>query len=145
MKKLYTIGFTKKNAETFFGLLKQANVRTVLDIRLNNTSQLAGFAKRDDLKFFLKSLCQSDYLPVPKFAPTKPILDALKKNKGDWHEYEISFSKLIQIRKIETEPSTEKIDHACLLCSEATPEHCHRRLVAEYLQKTLGEIEIIHL
>lgn len=145
MKKLYTIGFTKKNAETFFGLLQQANVRTVLDIRLNNTSQLAGFAKRDDLRFFLKTLCQCDYLHVPQFAPTQTILDAFKKNKGDWREYEISFSKLIHTRRVETELSPNIIDNACLLCSEATPEHCHRRLVAEYLQKTLGNIEIIHL
>lgn len=142
---LFTIGFTKKNAETFFTKLRSAGVKTIIDIRLNNVSQLAGFAKRDDLIFFLKELCNCGYKHMPNFAPTKEILDAYKKKEIDWNEYVNRFSKLIIERKIENEIQDEELDNACLLCSEPTPEHCHRRLVAEYLKEKFGGIKIQHL
>lgn len=143
--KLFTIGFTRKSAEQFFTALSVAGVQRVLDIRLNNVSQLAGFAKRDDLRFFLKALCGIDYLPLPLLAPNKELLDAYRKNGGDWPTYQSGFLKLIAEREIEKRVSRELINSGCLLCSEETPDHCHRRLVAEYLADKWGEIEITHL
>jgi len=143
--KIYTIGFTKKGAETFFGLLQDHPIKRVIDIRLNNVSQLAGFSKRDDLEYFLKELCSIAYIHLPELAPTKDILDEYKKNKGDWSVYETQFNQLMVDRNVETDFSPELFDHACLLCSEHEPENCHRRLVAEYLQEKWGNVEIIHL
>lgn len=143
--KLHTIGFTKKKAKTFFEVLKKAHVKRVIDIRLNNVSQLAGFAKRDDLTFFLKELCGCDYQHLPLMAPTKNILDDYKKKKIGWSEYEVQFDKLMEERKVETMITRDELDGACLLCSEPTAERCHRRLVAEYLKEKLGNIDIKHL
>jgi len=143
--KLYTIGFTKKNAETFFSMLKNAGVKRLIDIRLNNVSQLAGFAKKDDLAFFLKELCSCDYLHKPQLAPTKEILDNYKNKKIDWPEYVREFSDLIRSRKIEDEVSRDLLDNACFLCSEPKADKCHRRLVSEYLQNKFKDIKIIHL
>lgn len=143
--QLFTIGFTKKNAKTFFTKLRNAGVKRLIDIRLNNVSQLAGFAKRDDLIFFLKELCNCDYKHMPNFAPTKEILDAYKKKEIGWDEYVKRFSMLITERKIENKITADELNNACFLCSEPTPEQCHRRLVAEYLQEKLGDIEIKHL
>lgn len=142
---LFTIGFTKKNAEKFFSLLIDNKVERIIDIRLNNTSQLAGFAKADDLKYLLKAVGNIDYIYVPEMAPTQNILEAYKKNKGDWKEYEKDFNKLIKIRKIENLDVTNILNNSCLLCSEDRPVNCHRRLVAEYLCKKLGNINIKHL
>jgi len=143
--KLFTIGFTKKSAEQFFGLLKQEGLTKVVDTRLNNVSQLAGFTKRDDLKFFLREVVGIEYVHMPILAPTKDILDAYKKNGGDWPSYERKFVELVRSRKIESSVSRELLSGACLLCSEPTPHHCHRRLVAEYLGDRWGDIEIRHL
>jgi uncharacterized protein (DUF488 family) len=143
--KLFTIGFTKKSAEQFFGLLKQEGLTKVVDTRLNNVSQLAGFTKRDDLKFFLREVAGIEYIHMPILAPTKDILDAYKKNGGDWPAYERKFVDLVKSRKIESSLSREFLSGACLLCSEPTPHHCHRRLVAEYLSDSWGDIEIRHL
>jgi uncharacterized protein (DUF488 family) len=143
--KVFTIGFTKKNAEQFFSRLKQPGLVRVIDARLNNVSQLAGFTKKDDLRFFLKRINGIDYLHRPDLAPTKDILDEYKKNGGDWDTYERRFLELMARRKIETTVPKELIDGACLLCSEPTPEHCHRRLVAEYLRSRWGDLEIKHL
>ena len=143
--KLFTIGFTRKSAETFFSLLKEAGVRRVLDVRLNNTSQLAGFAKRDDLRFFLKVICGIDYGPKPEFAPTVEMLDDYRKKGRDWAVYRDRFVKLISDRRIEELLPREEPHLACLLCGEETPDHCHRRLVAEHLQEKWGNLEIIHL
>ena len=143
--KLYTIGFTKKTAEEFFTRLTKAGVRRVADIRLNNTSQLAGFAKADDLKYFLKAIGKIDYIHLPVLAPTQDILDAFKKSKGKWEDYERQFTRLMDERKIEQAAPKELLDGACLLCSEDTPEHCHRRLVAERLRARWKDVEIIHL
>ena len=143
--KLFTIGFTKKNAEDFFTRLQRAGVRRVVDIRLNNTSQLAGFAKADDLKYFLKAIANIDYVYMPELCPTQDILDAFKKSKGSWNDYTRSFKLLIEGRNISGTVPRELLDDGCLLCSEDTPEHCHRRLVAEYLRDRWDDVEIVHL
>jgi uncharacterized protein (DUF488 family) len=114
-------------------------------VRLNNVSQLAGFTKKDDLRYFTKAICGIDYVHLPELAPTADILDAFKKQKtADWALYERQFNALIRERRIE-ETSREMLDGGCLLCSEETPEHCHRRLVAEYLQQRWPDVEIVHL
>jgi len=143
--KLFTIGFTKKSAEQFFTLLKNSGARRLADVRLNNSSQLAGFSKRDDLRYFVKAICAMDYVHLPELAPTEAILDAFKKKKGDWKLYEQQFRLLMVERRIEKAVSPQLLDGACLLCSEETPEHCHRRLVAEYLNEKWGGVEIVHL
>ena len=143
---IFTIGFTKKSAQTFFTRLREAHVRRLVDIRLNNVSQLAGFTKKDDLRFFTKEICGIDYVHLPELAPTADILDRWRKQKdGDWALYERSFLNLMRERKIEKTVPRELIDGACLLCSEERPEHCHRRLVAEYLQDKWGSGRIEHI
>lgn len=143
--QLFTIGFTKKSAQQFFELLKNAGVKQVIDARLNNVSQLAGFAKGKDLEYFLRTIGDIDYVRILDLAPTKEILNEYKKNDGDWEVYEKQFVALISDRQIENKFSPETFDGGCLLCSEATPEHCHRRLVAEYLQDKWKNVEILHL
>jgi uncharacterized protein (DUF488 family) len=143
--KLFTIGFTQKRAEVFFSKLKSAGVKRLIDTRLNNQSQLAGFAKKDDLQYFLKEIGKIDYVHLPQLAPTQEMLDAYKKQKGAWETYEQVFHNLITSRKIEEEYKPELFDRACLLCSEHYPLNCHRRLVAEYLRDKWGGIEIEHL
>ena len=138
--RVCTIGFTRKNAEDFFGRLQKAGVKRVVDVRLNNVSQLAGFSKRDDLKFFLRSLLGIDYVHVPLLAPTQDILDEFKKNKGEWNVYEDKFLRLIQHRQIEMHVAREMIGDSCLLCSEDKPHFCHRRLVAEYPEREMGSL-----
>ncbi|MBC6418051.1 MAG: DUF488 domain-containing protein [Prochloron sp. SP5CPC1] len=142
---LFTIGFTKKTAQKFFDTLKKAGVKRVIDTRLNNVSQLAGFTKKSDLQYFLKTIADIDYVHLLDLAPTKDILDEYKKKKGDWATYEQKFVQLIANRQIEKKVSPEQIDNACLLCSEAKPHHCHRRLVAEYLNNKWENINICHL
>ena len=142
---LFTIGFTKKSAEQFFGKMADAGVRRLIDVRLNNRSQLAGFAKKDDLKFFLLAIAGIEYVHLPLLAPEKEMLDAYKKNGDSWETYEKRFLDLIADRMIETELSPDLFEASCLLCSEHKPQHCHRRLVAEYLQEKWGDIDIEHL
>ncbi|CDM94542.1 DUF488 family protein [Limnospira indica] len=142
---LFTIGFTKKSAQNFFETLKKAGVKTVIDTRLNNVSQLAGFAKRADLEYFLKTINDIDYVHILDLAPTKDILDEYKKKKGDWSIYEQKFLTLMEERQIEKKLSPDLAHGACLLCSEAKPHNCHRRLVAEYLNQKWGNINIHHL
>jgi uncharacterized protein (DUF488 family) len=143
--KIFTIGFTKKSAELFFGKLKSAGVKRLIDIRLNNVSQLAGFAKQDDLRYFAKTICDIDYIHLPDLAPTKDILDAYKKDNGDWQLYQRNFLELMKIRRVEDNVPRALLDGGCLLCSEDNPDHCHRRLVAEYLKEKWGKVEIEHL
>ena len=143
--KLFTIGFTKKSAEEFFTRLKQPGLVRLVDARLNNTSQLAGFTKKPDLQFFLREICQIDYVHLTELAPTPDILDAYKKNGGDWSVYEQAFLALLAARRIEDTVAKNLLAGGCLLCSEPTPEHCHRRLVAEYLRAKWGDVEIEHL
>jgi uncharacterized protein (DUF488 family) len=144
--KIFTIGFTKKPAETFFTKLKSAGVKRLVDVRLNNVSQLAGFTKKDDLRYFTKAICNIEYVHVPDLAPTAAILDPYKKQKnGDWPLYERQFLDLMRARHIEDKLSHDLLDGGCLLCSEEKPHHCHRRLVAEYLNDKWGNVEIEHI
>ncbi|MBA3945990.1 MAG: DUF488 domain-containing protein [Herpetosiphonaceae bacterium] len=143
--QIFTIGFTKKSAEKFFTELRCASVKHLIDVRLNNTSQLAGFAKKEDLAYFLKTICGINYVYVPELAPTANILDAYKKQKGDWAVYERHFLDLIAKRRVEETVPKNLFDRGCLLCSEDKPHHCHRRLVAEYLRDKWGNIEVKHL
>lgn len=143
---LYTIGFTQKGARKFFTLLQGSGAKRIVDVRLNNVSQLAGFAKRDDLKYFVREICHMDYVHIPELAPTKDILDEYKKHGGNWEVYEDKFIDLMEKRSIEKTVKPEMIDGCCLLCSEHRPHHCHRRLVAEYLNKKWGDrITVKHL
>ncbi|HMD18061.1 MAG TPA: DUF488 domain-containing protein [Terriglobales bacterium] len=143
--KLFTIGFTKKSAEQFFARLKNSRTERLVDVRLNNVSQLAGFAKKDDLRYFLQVICGIDYLHLPLLASTQQMIDSYKKKRGDWQLYEKQFLELMRERQIEREVSREVLGNACLLCSEDKPEHCHRRLVAEYLRDKWSDVEIVHL
>ena len=143
--KIYTIGFTKKSAKKFFEILKGNNIEQVIDIRLNNTSQLAGFTKRNDLEYFLKELCDIDYYHFKFLAPTKEIRDRYMKSK-DWDVYVKEYIELIEDRKV-----LEKLEKSfferrtCLLCSESSADRCHRRLLAGYLKNHWGDIEVVHL
>ena len=145
MRKVYTIGFTKKSASEFFGLLKESGAKRLVDVRLNNVSQLAGFAKRDDLEYFLRQICRMDYVHMPSLAPTKEMLDAYRKEHRDWRTYEREFLALMDARRVAKLGIKRIMSNACLLCSEDTPDHCHRRLVAEYLRRHWGDVEITHL
>jgi uncharacterized protein (DUF488 family) len=144
--KVFTIGFTKQSAETFFTRLKTAGVKRLIDVRLNNVSQLAGFTKKDDLRYFTKAICNIDYVHLPELAPTAEILEAYRKAKiGDWESYERQFLDLMRARRIENTTSREMLDGGCLLCSEEKPHYCHRRLVAEYLKEHWRDVEIQHI
>ena len=143
--KIFTIGFTKKTAEEFFETLRASGANRLVDVRLNNVSQLAGFAKKQDLAYFLRKICGMDYVHLPVLAPTQDILDEYKKHKGDWQIYERSFLSLMRERRIEETVSREVLADSCLLCSEDKPHHCHRRLVAEYLKEHWGDVDICHL
>ena len=143
--RVFTIGFTKKSAREFFDKLRRPGLVRLLDVRLNNISQLAGFTKRDDLSFFCQAILSVEYLHLPELAPTQEMLDRYKKNGGDWLDYEAKFLALMSERKVEDNIARELIDGGCLLCSEPTPENCHRRLVAEYLRSKWGDLEIEHI
>ena len=143
--RIFTIGFTHKTAEQFFSLLQESGAKRVVDVRLHNVSQLAGFSKRDDLEYFLRAICNIDYVHMPLLAPTAAMLDEYKKAKGGWPQYEPKFVSLIRSRQIESAVDRRVVSDGCLLCSEDKPDHCHRRLVAEYLQKNWGNVEIVHL
>ena len=141
-----TIGFTQTSAERFFDRLLSACVKKVVDVRLHNTSQLAGFAKADDLAYFLNRIGGIAYVHEPLLAPTDAMLKAYKKDKGEWAAYETRFLDLMAERGIEHRLKPELLDGACLLCSEAKPHHCHRRLVCEYLNdKWDGALTVQHL
>jgi uncharacterized protein (DUF488 family) len=143
---LATIGFTKTTAARFFGRLNSAGVKKVIDVRLHNTSQLAGFAKADDLAYFAEKICGAEYIHQPLLAPTDDILKAFKRDRGDWKVYENSFMRLMEQRRIENRLRPEMFQAACLLCSEDKPHHCHRRLVCEYLNdKWDGALKVRHL
>lgn len=145
MTELFTIGFTRKTAERFFTSLREAGVRTLIDVRLNNISQLAGFSKRDDLAFFLREIAGIDYLHLTELAPTSEMLTAYQKKESPWSVYEQRFLELMSARRIEQTLTRELVQKSCLLCSEHQPRHCHRRLVAEYLEKQWGDVVARHL
>ena len=144
--EIHTIGFTKKSAAEFFGLLRQAGIKRLIDVRLNNTSQLAAFTKRADLEFFLKEICGADYHHRPELSPTKDILDAYKKKALPWEQYQVRFLALLEQREVERSLQRQLFDvPAVLLCSEPTADRCHKRIVAEYLAEKWPEVSIIHL
>jgi uncharacterized protein (DUF488 family) len=144
--EIYTIGFTKKPAEEFFESLRRAGIKQVIDVRLNNKSQLASFTKRDNIEYLLKELCGADYIHMPELSPTKEILDDYRKKKITWAEYEKRFNALLNERRIEQIVDRHLFDTpTVLLCSEPEPEHCHRRLVAEYLKNEWSDVNVTHL
>lgn len=142
---LYTIGFSGKSAEQFFVLLTKNGVKRVLDVRLNNTNQLAGFTKRDDLRFFLSRIAGIDYVHLPQFAPSSELLKGYRSHLVTWPEYQGRYLALLADRGALASLDPLIFDGACLLCSEATPEHCHRRLLAEYLATNVPGVKIVHL
>lgn len=144
--EIYTIGFTQTTAERFFSRLADAQVERLLDVRLNNSSQLAGFAKAKDLPYFLRELVGASYDHEPMLAPTQAMLNEYKKRKGDWSAYEAQFFDLLKSRRIETVLSAADFEQrTALLCSEATADQCHRRLVCEYLAQHWPTVRGIHL
>lgn len=144
--KIYTIGFTKKSAEEFFESLRKHGIRLVVDVRLNNKSQLSGFSKKDDLAYFLDKILGAGYVHEPLLAPSKDVLKAYRTGMISWAEYEQKFLDLMQRRQIERKLPKSLLEQAIvLLCSEPTAERCHRRLVAEYLAKAWGDLDIVHL
>ena len=146
MSTIYTIGFTRKTAEAFFTLLREAGVTTLVDIRLHHRSQLAGFAKQDDLAWLARELAGIEYVHVPELAPSEELFDSFKRQGGSWEDFDRSFRQLMEERD-----AYGSFDRAllrgglCLLCSEAAPEHCHRRLVAEGLAATEPGLRVVHL
>lgn len=148
MKRVYTIGFTKKNAETFFEILRDHSIDVLIDTRINNTSQLAGFTKEEDLKYFLKKICGIDYIYRPDFAPTKELLKEWRDKRIKWEQYERQYLFMLENRGTYKKflEDFANYDNVCLLCSESTPEHCHRRLLAEKLKIEFpNEVKVIHI
>lgn len=143
--KLYTIGFTNKSARRFFELLQKNSVNRIIDTRINNVSQLSGFAKAKDLEFFAKAIGNMGYIHEIDFAPTKELLEKYRKKQISWDTYSKEYLDLIRYRRLENKVGAVELDHACLLCSEDLPEKCHRRLLAEYFKEKYPEIEVIHL
>ena len=145
MMRLYTIGFTKKSAEQFFDLLQRHQIKEIVDTRISHQSQLAGFAKARDLEFFAKTICNAGYSHQLDYAPTKELLKKYRQQQIDWRTYELEYLNLLDLRKIAHGLSIEQLHQHCLLCSEHSPEFCHRRLLAEYLQAKFSGVEIQHL
>lgn len=143
--EIATIGFTRTSARSFFQRLKDFRTTTVLDVRLHNRSQLAAFAKRDDLAYFLESLSGADYLEVPGLAPDAEMLRAYRSGQMDWDSYSTAYTELLAHRDVAAHLDCASLDRSVLLCSEATADRCHRRLAAEYLQGRLGNVKIRHL
>lgn len=144
--EICTIGFTKRTARDFFGTLREAGIARLIDVRLNNTSQLAAFAKREDLEFFLQELLGAEYVHEPLLAPTQELLDDFKKREGSWEDYEVNFLLLMAKRRVEEVLNRDLFSKkSVLLCSEKDAHHCHRRLVAEYLQDNWPDVTITHL
>jgi uncharacterized protein (DUF488 family) len=143
---VFTVGFTQTTAEHFFGRLRDAGVERLLDVRLRNDSQLAGFAKARDLPYFLRELIGADYAHEPLLAPTAEIMDSFKKGKGDWEEFAPDFRDLLAERSVETVLDRADFERpTALLCSEPDAEHCHRRLVVEYLTEHWGDVREVDL
>ena len=146
MITLYTVGFTKKSAEQFFNLLRDNQVKQLVDVRISNGSQLSGFAKGKDLEFFVKEICHIPYDHITDFAPTKELLDKWHKQEVTWQEYAEIYTAMLKDRDILRKYGIRQFDRACFLCSEATAENCHRRLLAEYMKNhSAEEVTIVHL
>ncbi len=145
---IYTIGFTKKKAEQFFEPLKKNGVQLLVDVRLNNKSQLAGFTKDGDIQYFLEKICGIKYIHCDEFAPSKELLKNYQDGKTSWEEYETVFDGIMEKRGVCAKflSRFSEYDKVCLLCSEPTPEKCHRRLVAEKIQASAPDlVEVVHL
>jgi len=144
--EICTIGFSKKTARTFFESLKLYGIRQLIDVRLNNVSQLAGFTKKEDREYFLREICDCAYLHLPVLAPTRELLAGYRQKTLSWETYEKSFRDLLCAGAVE-----HKLDRSlfevpvALLCSEAEATFCHRRLVAEYLQERWPDVTVRHL
>jgi uncharacterized protein (DUF488 family) len=143
--KLFTIGFTEKSAERFFELLQTARVRTLIDTRINNASQLAGFAKGRDLAYFCRAIGGIEYVHRLDMAPTREMLAEYRRGELDWEAYEDRYLALLRERGLRDRVDRQQIDHGCLLCSEHLPDHCHRRLLADYLSEWIPELCVTHL
>jgi len=143
--RLFTIGFTQKSAQKFFESLLNNHVNLLIDVRLNNKSQLAGFTKADDLKYFLKKICGIEYLHMPLCAPSEELLKKYQKKEIKWPEYESQYIDILKKREVQIKFNKSNLNSACFLCSEPKPDQCHRRLLAEYLKQQFSDIEIIHL
>lgn len=144
--EVFTIGFAQKPASAFFGGLKDHGVRRLMDVRLNNKSQLAGFTKQGDLEYFLRELCSATYVHEPLLAPTSDMLKAYRAKQLDWQEYDRLYLKLIGDRHVEDRIERQGFETpTVLLCSELKPDRCHRRLAVEYLARAWGDLQIIHL
>lgn len=141
---LYTIGFAQKKAKEFFTILKDNNIKTLIDVRQSNTNIYAGFTIRDNLQYFLKEICDIEYVENKIFAPTKELRDQYHKDE-DWHKYESGYLNLLESRNAVNSITTDQIDKAVLLCSEPVADHCHRRLAAEYIRGRFSKVRIIHL
>lgn len=147
MRKIFTIGFTRMTAEEFFTTLEDNGVRKVIDVRLFNKSQLLGFSKYPDIEYFLRKILDVEYFHDRNFAPSEVLLDSYKKKYIDWEGYEEAFAKLMKKRDIDVyiADNYANEENYCLLCTEVSPDNCHRRLVAEKIREVLGDIEIKHL
>ncbi|MBM4274658.1 MAG: DUF488 domain-containing protein [Deltaproteobacteria bacterium] len=144
--EIYTIGFTQKSAAEFFETLKQAGIKRLVDIRLNNQSQLAGFTKQADLQYFLEKICRIEYIYEPLLAPSREMVEGYRKRELSWEDYESQFIKLMEERQITKH--IKKLffkKRTVLLCSEPRPDQCHRRLVAEFFMRRWGDVSILHL
>lgn len=147
MKKIFTIGSARKTAREFFDSLKDNGVKKIIDVRLNNTSQLLGFSKSLDMEYFAEEILEGEYFHDKKFSPSEKILARYKKNIISWDDYENEFDELMEYRDIDVYIADKYAneENYCLLCTEVSPENCHRRLVAERIRDVLGDIEIVHL
>src|SRR5688500_12914865 len=143
--RLFTLGFTRKDARSFFTLLRDSQVACVVDVRLRSRSQLSGFARADDLEYFLEELCRLPYAPEPRLAPTPALLAAFRHGSLSWAAYEKRFLALMPARRVDRGLHRPGLADACLRCSEHEPRFCHRRLAAEYLAREWGGVEIVHL
>jgi len=143
--RIFTVGYAGKNACQFFTILKQAGIRKVIDVRLYNTSQLAGFTKKQDIEYFLQAIVGAEYISLPIMAPTKQLLNDYKKGQISWQQYETQFKSIITQRQIEKHIMSQDMNMSCFLCSETTADNCHRRLIAEYMAELWPNISIIHL
>ena len=144
--EIYTIGFTKKSAAKFFETLKRAGIKCLIDIRLNNQSQLAGFTKQEDLRYFLEKICKIKYIHDIRLAPTKELIQEYREKKMSWEVYENRFIELLKERQIIKSISKNQFNRpTVLLCSEDKPDYCHRRIVAEFICRDWDNVSIVHL
>ena len=143
--ELFTIGYTKKSAEKFFGIITDNKIEIVADVRLYNSTQLAGFSKSVDLQYFLKKICSCNYIALKQLAPNPSLFENYKNGKTTWNEYEKIYNKFLDTQANLDFFYAFKNKRICILCAESTPEHCHRRLIAEKISKTYDNVKITHL